>query len=83
MVSIRNNLKENPQTSPSRSARSPACGREACLPVLACLRAGADTAVGQAGWNFIQNRSRILGGGLLKKMCILVTIFDSGKFNYY
>jgi len=63
MVSIRNNLKENPQTSPSRSARSPACR--------------------QAGWNFIQNRSRILGGGLLKKMCILVTIFDSGKFNYY
>ena len=27
MVSIRNNLKENPQTSPSKSARSPACGR--------------------------------------------------------
>jgi len=31
MVSIRNNLKENPQTSPSRSARPPACGR-ASLP---------------------------------------------------
>jgi len=33
MVSIRNNLKENPQTSPSKSARSPACGR-AGLPAV-------------------------------------------------
>ena len=39
MVSIRNNLKENPQTSPSRSARSPACGR-ASLPACPRLPAG-------------------------------------------
>jgi len=39
--------------------------RPACLSVPACLRAGADTAVGQAGWNFIQKSITDFGPFLL------------------